>query len=107
VQAAREQWDQLRAKVLHIPKKVERKEPRRVTMPNGQPGIQTGRGTIPARVIPAAAAVDQQEEEQEEEQQEEGQQEEEQQEEGQQEEDEQEEDQQEEGDTEGVEQTPK
>jgi hypothetical protein len=65
VQAAREQWDQLKARLLHVPRPLERKEPRRVTMPNGQPGIQTGRGTIPARVIPAAAAVDQQEEEEE------------------------------------------
>jgi hypothetical protein len=103
VQAAREQWDQLRANVLHIPKKVERKEPRRVTMANGKPGIQTSRGTMPARDIPAAAADDD-EEEQEDEKQEEGQQEEGQQEEEQQEGDQQEEEEMEE--QEGVEQTP-
>jgi hypothetical protein len=62
VQAAREQWDQLRASAINIPKKVERKEPRRVTMANGKPGIQTSRGTIPARAIPAAAADDEEEE---------------------------------------------
>ena len=55
VQAASARWDQLAATLLRVPRLFERKEPRKVTMANGKPGLQTSRGTIPARALKAAS----------------------------------------------------
>ena len=67
MRAAKEQWDQLASTLQHVPKKF--KVGKRVMMENGQEGIQTSRGTTPARKAsapaPAAAQVSEDEDAQE------------------------------------------
>ena len=89
MQAASARWDQLAATLLRVPRLFERKQPQKVTMANGKPGVKTSRGTLPAKPLAAAVSEDddedpewneqedEQQDEQEEEQQEEEQQEEE------------------------------
>ena len=82
VQAASVRWDQLAATLLRVPRLLERKQPTKVTMANGKPGMRTSRGTLPAAnpsALPAADSEDdvseweEQDEQQEEQQQEEDQ----------------------------------